>query len=430
MRCPTVDELCPPPSGRKGWPWTEGSAPLPSTTPNGAQWPKVSIVTPSYNQGLFLEETIRSLLLQGYPDLEYIIIDGGSTDGSVEIIKKYQKWLTSWVSEPDRGQAHAINKGFRKATGEILAWLNSDDTYEPDAIASAVTEMLNHRLDMVYGNASIVDECGNETSEMAPPDFELEHLLFNCFIPQQSTFFRRSVIESVGPINEDFHYAMDYDLWLRIASRFSVGRADGRWANYRICGGTKSFVQPEKFWPEIALALERFYLQPNLPNEAVALRAPALCHANLYAACEYYGRKRIDLGRQFLERAFHANPSLATKPEQAVRVLTHCASLSRPEAVVGFVNQVFENLPPCASQLGSLRKQVFHRGQLLSFNRYEPTAARSWIIANLNELGRDWQWLFQKPVFGILLSLLGGELVSRLANLRRRVYRASARIAQ
>lgn len=129
MRCPTLNDLPPPPPGKTGWPWTEESLQLPDRMPDGRSWPRISIVTPSFNQGQFIEETIRSVLLQGYPDLEYIIIDGGSTDDSVEIIRQYEPWLAYWVSEKDDGQAHAINKGFSKATGICLGYLNSDDTY-------------------------------------------------------------------------------------------------------------------------------------------------------------------------------------------------------------------------------------------------------------------------------------------------------------
>ena len=135
MRCPTLDELPPPPSGKAGWPWTEEGPPIPDASAERQQWPRVSIVTPSYNQGRFLEETIRSVLLQGYPDFEYFIIDGGSADESLEIIRRYEPWLTYWTSEPDRGQSDAINKGWARATGDVVTYLNSDDCYLTGAVA-------------------------------------------------------------------------------------------------------------------------------------------------------------------------------------------------------------------------------------------------------------------------------------------------------
>ena len=141
MRCRTLTELPPPPAGKSGWPWTVETPPVPLARPDGSPWPRISIVTPSYNQGQFIEETIRSVLLQGYPDLEYIIIDGGSTDQSVEIIKKYEAWLTYSVSENDGGQSHAINKGFERATGVLLSWLNSDDVLLPDALAAVAARL-------------------------------------------------------------------------------------------------------------------------------------------------------------------------------------------------------------------------------------------------------------------------------------------------
>jgi glycosyltransferase involved in cell wall biosynthesis len=139
MRCPTLAELPPPPPGKTGWPWTVESPQVPDTMPGGKSWPRISIVTPNYNQGQFIEETIRSVLLQGYPDLEYIVMDGGSCDGSVSKIKKYEKFLTFWVSQQDRGQADALNSGFAKVNGDILAYINSDDRYETGAFSEIAT---------------------------------------------------------------------------------------------------------------------------------------------------------------------------------------------------------------------------------------------------------------------------------------------------
>ena len=122
-----IDQLPAPPKGKKGWPWTVQTDLPKETMPNGEPWPRISLVTPSYNQGRYIEETIRSVLLQNYPNLEYVIIDGGSTDETLAILQKYEHWLTYWASEPDHGQSHAINKGFQRCTGTILNWLCSDD---------------------------------------------------------------------------------------------------------------------------------------------------------------------------------------------------------------------------------------------------------------------------------------------------------------
>ena len=151
MRCPTLAELPLPPPEKTGWPWTVETPPVPPVRPDGSAWPRISIVTPSYNQGQFIEETIRSVLLQGYPDLEYMIIDGGSTDQSVEIIRKYEPWLTYWVSERDRGQAHAINKGLEHCNGRVFNWINSDDYLTPKSL-SVVGNHFSLSTDIVSGS--------------------------------------------------------------------------------------------------------------------------------------------------------------------------------------------------------------------------------------------------------------------------------------
>ena len=132
--CVRLDELPEPPRGKTGWPWTEESSRLPSRGPEGGSWPRLSVITPSFNQGQFIEETIRSILLQGYPNLEYIVMDGGSTDNSAAIIKKYSPWLTYWTSEPDSGQSDAINRGLKRASGDFATWINSDDLLSKNAL--------------------------------------------------------------------------------------------------------------------------------------------------------------------------------------------------------------------------------------------------------------------------------------------------------
>ncbi len=227
--------------------------------PDGAPWPRVSIVTPSYNQAQFIEETIRSVLLQGYPDLEYIIIDGGSTDGSVEIIRKYEPWLAYWVSEKDRGQSEAINKGFARATGEIVAWLNSDDTYCPDAISQSTITFHNYpEVGVVHGDCDMVSPTGELWHKLRGRDSQLENvILCDVSIPQPSVFFKHMVYDVVGPLNTELHYVMDFDLWLKMWSHFPTKHVSQVWSTYRMSDHSKSVSQVTNFLPEVAEVVKR-----------------------------------------------------------------------------------------------------------------------------------------------------------------------------
>ncbi len=220
MRCPTLSELPSPPRGRSGWPWTEESPELAHLMPDGSPWPRISVVTPSYNQAKFIEMTIRSVLLQGYPDLEYIVIDGGSTDGSVDIIRKYEKWLAYWVSEPDRGQSHAINKGFEKATGEIYTWLNSDDYLLKDALGH-VAVAYRHSPDAGAwcGGCVRVKPNGKKVWVRWPKRLDLEGLANwnENWFGQPACFFSAEAWRTSGPLDESLQYGMDFDFWLRLA---------------------------------------------------------------------------------------------------------------------------------------------------------------------------------------------------------------------
>ncbi len=182
-----------------------------------ANWPKISIVTPSYNQGSYLEETIRSVLNQGYPNLEYIVIDGGSTDNSIQVIKRYADRLDYWVSEPDKGQADAINKGFRLSSGQIMGWLNSDDILLPDAlpkIASAFKRSPNTQV--VTGLRKIYDHESRFVRNMFDWLPTESALRLRCSVYQETTYWRRNVWEQVGELDASLNYALDFEYWQRI----------------------------------------------------------------------------------------------------------------------------------------------------------------------------------------------------------------------
>lgn len=215
--------------------------------------PKVSIITPSYNQAHFLEQTIQSVLNQDYPNLEYIIVDGGSTDGSVEIIQRYADRLAWWVSERDKGQTDALNKGFARASGEILAWINSDDTYNPGAVSEAVAYLLAHpEAGMVYGDANLIDAQGGVLGAFPARQTDYRRLRRGfVHIPQQSSFFRADLWRKVGPLDASFYFAMDYDLWVRLAKIAPLRYHPRLWANFRLHSSGKSVASDDRCWPEM-----------------------------------------------------------------------------------------------------------------------------------------------------------------------------------
>ena len=215
--------------------------------------PLVSIITPSFNQSRYIEATINSVLSQDYPNIEYMILDGDSQDGTVEIIKKYENKLAWWVSEKDKGQTDAINKGFARAKGEILAWLNSDDTYEPGAISAAVKYLQEHpEAGMVYGDCNFINEDGRVIGKFGAAQTN-QKLLRQGYvhIPQQTMFFRAELWKRVGPLDPSFYFAMDYDLWTRISARAELKYVPQTWANFRLHTSGKTIVADDRCWPEM-----------------------------------------------------------------------------------------------------------------------------------------------------------------------------------
>jgi glycosyltransferase involved in cell wall biosynthesis len=233
MHCTTLAELAPPPPGKIGWPWTAETPLLPAVHPDGSPWPRISIVTPSYNQGRFIEETIRSVLLQGYPNLEYIIIDGGSDSSTIRLIEKYSEWLRYFVSEPDRGQSDAINKGFGRSTGDLLVWINSDDVLLPGTFEAVAKAARDYREPLVVaGKSEYRDASGTrllyDVVQIPRTHSDLFKFGCGCYFPQPSTFFTRAAFSQSGNLDEGLHYAMDLDLWFRLLKRSRVVMIDER----------------------------------------------------------------------------------------------------------------------------------------------------------------------------------------------------------
>jgi glycosyltransferase involved in cell wall biosynthesis len=245
MNPPRIQDLPAPPPGKTGWPWTEDTTTIPNTMPDGRPWPRVSIVTPNFNGAAFLEESIRSVLLQGYPDLEYIIMDGGSRDESVAIIRKYEPWLATFVSEPDRGQSHAINKGLALCTGLYVNWHNADDILLPGSLRDTVMGF------QTYPDASYIcrfhqkmDEHGTiRTKKTAPPPGPLDKV--RCLVATSPGFqpgglMRLDWVREAGGVDEHLECAMDEELMLKLLLRAPGYYIQGPGMIFREYAGQKS----------------------------------------------------------------------------------------------------------------------------------------------------------------------------------------------
>jgi glycosyltransferase involved in cell wall biosynthesis len=220
--------------------------------------PRISVVTPSYNQGQYLEETLQSVLSQDYPNLEYIVIDGGSRDNTLDIIKRYEPQLSYWVSEKDRGQSEAINKGLRRATGEIVTWLCSDDLYLPNALRQAAEHFADEPATaLVHGRTVLFGE-GFKEQVKGADEHELEfRYLAGMPFAQPSSFFRRTVLEEQGYLDESLHYGMDYDLLARIALNYPIKRVEETFSRYRLHEESKSVAQNIEFTRDWAKTFSR-----------------------------------------------------------------------------------------------------------------------------------------------------------------------------
>lgn len=265
MRCPTLTELPPPPPGKTGWPWTVESPQLPDTMPEGKPWPRISIVTPSYNQGQFIEETIRSVLLQGYPDVEYIVMDGGSVDDSVSKIKKYEKFITSWVSQRDGGQADALNTGFAKVNGQVLGYINSDDRYEPGAFSEIAKcwSMAGANPDRILICGAVQDFFDDGRLSVLHQASPLRDIIAFAesrrFLHQPGCFWSRDLWRRSPGFATDLHYAFDRLFFAYLMTNTKVIQIVTKktLASFRFHAQSKTTNFPEDFGSEWLLAMSR-----------------------------------------------------------------------------------------------------------------------------------------------------------------------------
>jgi glycosyltransferase involved in cell wall biosynthesis len=279
--------------------------------------PLVSIVTPSYNQAPFLEKTILSVINQDYSPIEYIVVDGGSTDGSVEIVRRYANRLAHWVSERDGGQSEAINKGFARSCGSILAWLNSDDVYLPGCVRTVVDAFMERpELAMVYGDVEIIDARGTVMLHPRWDEYDFRRqLLHRINIPQPGAFVRRSVLDEVGLLRTDLHYAMDFELWLRIGRRYAVRRIPRTLAQFRLHDVSKSGSAADRWGTEFITILDDVFGQSDLPFDVAHLRPQAYAGAYLHGASCALVVYDMNTTRRGLWHALQTYPGILARPD-------------------------------------------------------------------------------------------------------------------
>lgn len=269
----TVADLPPPPPGKTGWPWT--AAPAGGASFDAGPWPRITVVTPSYNQGSYVEETIRSVLLQGYPNLEYLVIDGGSTDESAAIIERYGPWLSYWVSEQDRGQSDAINKGFARATGEVMNWLNSDDLLLPGALHAIGAAARANPGAAIAGDVIRFGDGVKGEQRLRQRGLTYEHMVKYwtraAFYQQPGLYFPRAAYEAAGGIDESLWNSMDYDLFCRLLRHTPVVYLDQPLIHFRYHAASKTITMGDFFLRERLRASQRYW--PGVVSAAEAREA-------------------------------------------------------------------------------------------------------------------------------------------------------------
>ncbi len=282
-----------------------------------AKFPVISIITPSFNQGDFLEETILSVLSQNYPALEYFIMDGGSTDNSVEIIEKYENQLTGWVSEKDNGQADAINKGFKQARGEYIAFLNSDDLLAKNALNHVVECITKYKPDWIAGAVRIFGENADYGLRNPEPSENFgDWLLYNAQIPQQGSFWRRELLDTAGFLDTDLHFAFDLEYWIRLLQSGCYPRLiNQEIAGFRIHDITKSMGGRSKFIYEHMEILERYKNDVSREERNLIRQRlhQMLSDAKIYESAANSENGNSSIGKKQLKEAISLYPPVLFK---------------------------------------------------------------------------------------------------------------------
>ena len=299
-----------------------------------APQPRVSIVTPSFNQAEFIAETIDTVLSQDYPHIEYHVVDGGSTDGTLDILRGFGDRL-EWISEPDHGQSDAINKGWRRTTGEIIAWLNADDLYRPGAVSKVVAFLASHPdVDMVYGDCDYLDAEGNVGERYHARPADGVDLLCSpvTIVPQPATFLRRRVLDSVGYLDETLHNTLDLDYWVRVAARHRIAYLPECLAGFRLHAGSKTMRLAERRNDERLRIYEQFFKAPDLPAHIRRAKRRAMSTVHTRIANHHFLKGDMKEARRHALAGWRYRPWTLERTQLKVLVLsltgTHGAGLA------------------------------------------------------------------------------------------------------
>jgi len=335
---PTLKTLPDPPPGRTGWPWTEQSDSLPEKQSDGSPWPKISIVTPSYNQGRYIEQTIRSVILQGYPNLEYVVIDGGSSDETVDVLKKYDTWIDHWISEPDRGQTHAINKGLSYCTGDLFNWINSDDYLAQGALpivgrafsGSSPPDLVcgyNRRFDDETGETV---ECVRLELAQVPDRSVAEHTFI-----QPSTYYRMGVVQSLGKFDEGLNFNMDKEYFIRYILKYGQEKVhfkDGLISHFRLHDSSKTVAEDEDFEEEKVTVYESLLesLKNNGEGERRRWKPEAVDRRKtINSICLYLALMNERQGGKRFRTYWLVFQSILAEPSMGIERYNHILSILR-----------------------------------------------------------------------------------------------------
>jgi glycosyltransferase involved in cell wall biosynthesis len=277
----------------------------------------ISVVTPSYNQGNFIQSTLDSVLKQDYPDVEHIVMDGGSTDGTIHVLENYGDPRLKWKSEPDNGQADAINKGMRVATGEILAYLNSDDIYLPGTLAFVSKYFESHpECDVLHGDCLSIGADGEEIAPMlqGSPYNLRDAFTKRWHMPQPAVFWRKRVTETIGLFDESLHYALDYDYWLRmiIAGCYPIYVARPL-AGFRFHEDSKTISQSAAFLEDWKIVLDKVYSTPDLDVNIARLKPLSYAYIAFHGADTFWKRGQRKEARPYLRQVLRSGGPLRLK---------------------------------------------------------------------------------------------------------------------